>query len=168
MTNDKHNDWLAELEAVFRYGSFAIATFLAITALEETAKVHVGMYRRSQEMPSRRDDPLYRDKTKHMLGAAPTIPMGSRLAEAIGSEKLEALMNRARGGQLVSLREQCLYLESKDGHLVVPSEQITREDTRAMLLFAIEAFDDALVGYTNHSFDVGKRADALFDSLRVA
>jgi hypothetical protein len=31
-----------------------------------------------------------------------------------------------------------------------------------LLLFAIEVFDDALVGYTNHSYTVAKSTDDLF------
>ena len=65
---------------------------------------------------------LYRYKSKHLLGAAPTIPMGSRLADAIGREKLNALMDACRSGQLVLVREKSLYLDFTGGELIAPSE----------------------------------------------
>jgi AbiV family abortive infection protein len=56
-------------------GSHATAAFLAITALEETANVHIGKFRRSTEPVARRKDPLYGHAEKHRLGLGPTIAM---------------------------------------------------------------------------------------------
>lgn len=140
-----------------------IAIFLAITALEETAKTHVGMYRRSDGIPTRRNDPLYNHKEKHALAAAPTVTMGSRLQKAIGEEKLDDLLQRARTGNLAELRERALYLEREHDVLKVPAGEFDRSCAICILLFAIEAFDDALVGYTNCSFELGKRTDVLFE-----
>jgi AbiV family abortive infection protein len=159
---------LRDAACLFRDSSVASAMFFAITALEETAKVYVGMYRHSEDPTNRRDDPLYRHKAKHALAAAPTIPVGSRLMEAVGTEKVAALIQAARSGQLVRVREGCLYLESNQNRLRIPAEEITKEEARAVLLFSIESFDDALVGYTNHSLELGKEADDLFASVRDA
>jgi len=66
-------------------------------------------------------------------------------------------MELATSGQLVFLRESCLYIDRVGSDLVAPTEVVPKEGSRELLLFALEAFDDALVGYTNHSYVVGSR-----------
>lgn len=146
--------------------SHATSLFLSITALEEIAKLSVGRYRRSTEPLRRSKDPLYSHRDKHYLATRPTIMMGSRLTEAIGEEAIGEIMDQARGGALVALRESSLYLEAVGGALRVPSEIITATKARAIILFSLEAFDDALVGYTNRSMEVGAAADKLFEHVR--
>jgi AbiV family abortive infection protein len=167
---DRACDHIAELlrEAVvlFRTGS-PRAAFLAITALEETAKVHVGLFRRGEPI-KRSKDPLFKHVAKHTLAAAPTVAMGRRLQSAIGEDRVNALVAAARAGVLVEQREKSLYLESGSQSLRVPSDSISPELSRELILFAIEAFDDALVGYTNHSHEVGQALDALFDETAGA
>lgn len=155
---------LRDATLLFRNGSWPTASFLAITALEETAKTHVAMHRKSSSEHSKKrsKDPLYRHKDKHLLGASPTISMGDRLSNAIGSDRLKELIELAASGHLVSLRESCLYLERTNETLLTPNDVVSKEYSRELLLFSLEALDDALVGYTNHSLTVGERADELF------
>jgi AbiV family abortive infection protein len=144
--------------------SYPSAAFLAITALEETAKVHVGMYRTGSEPAKRGADPLYGHSQKHALAVGPTVAMGSRLPAAIGQERASAVLARAASKELRLVREACLYLERSKDDLQIPGERISREDAKDLLLLAIEAFDDALVGYTAHSMEIGSRADVLFSA----
>lgn len=137
------------------------AAFLAITAIEETAKIHIGMFR-GGEPAKRSKDPLFSHKDKHRLASAPTIAMGSRLNAAVGETRVHELLDAARKGHLIAKRESSLYLESRDGKVYVPTESVTKIDARELILLAIEAFDDALVGYTNHSFELAEVTDELF------
>ena len=156
---------LMDASLLLEDGSFATCTFLAITALEETAKVHVGMYRNGSEDSRRSKDPLYSHRDKHRLAAAPAIPLGSRLGQAIGNARVDEFMEMARTGDLVKLREECLYLSSENARISAPLESIDLTLARDILLFCIEAFDDALVGYTNYSFEVSNKTDALFGTV---
>lgn len=149
-------------------GSHATATFLAITALEETVKVHLGMYRRSTTLLKRSKDPLYKHKVKHALALGPTVAMGSRLQKAIGESRMNELLEQGRSGELVKIREAALYVEQQGAELRTPIAVISNSIARDVLLLAIEAFDDALVGYTNRSFQLGERTDALFDKWASA
>jgi|SRR5688572_2801493 len=88
--------------------SAATACFLAITALEETAKLHIDLFRHSNVTVARGKDPLFKHKEKHRIAAAPTLAMGSRLQTAIGEARLRELMDLARNGGLATLRESCL------------------------------------------------------------
>lgn len=153
---------IIDSSVLLTHGSHSTATFLAITALEETSKVHMGMYRRSAEPVLRRKDPLYRHDKKHLLALGPPIGMGSRLQEAIGEDRMNELMALAHAGKLVSLRESALYVEQTDGVLIVPREAISFSTARELLLLVIEAFDDALVGYTNHTFALCEQTDQIF------
>lgn len=166
---DRACDHIAELlrEAVMLLRmSSPRATFLAITALEETAKVHVGLFRKGEPI-KRSKDPLFKHSAKHVLAAAPTIAMGGRLQSAIGEDRVNALVAAARSGALIQQRETSLYLEAQDA-LHVPSDSVTPAASRELILFAIDALDDALVGYTNHSYEVGRDLDKLFDELTPA
>ena len=156
---------LSSSATLLREGDAGSAAFLAITALEETAKAHVGMWRGPGDPVERRKDVLYSHKKKHELGAAPTVAMGRRLSEAIGSEQVAELMRQARAGELVSLRERCLYFSRTGNEFLTPSDFLNPERARQLLLFSIEAFDDALIGYTNYSMTLSKRTDELFANV---
>ena len=153
---------LSDSSALLSGGSHATATFLAITALEETVKVHLGMYRSSATPLRRSKDPLYKHKEKHALALGPTVAMGSRLQEAIGKSRMNELIEQGRSGELVRLREASLYVEQNGADLKVPIAVVSTSTAKEILLLAIEAFDDALVAYTSRSFQLGKITDALF------
>ena len=159
---------ISDAAILFEKGSSPTAAFLAITALEEIAKVHIGMYRRGNAPVSRHKDPLYRHGVKHQIAASTTIGMGHRLPEAIGEKRMRELIDLARTGGLIKLREASLYVDQHDGQLHVPRANISAETARELLLFAIEAFDDALAGYTERSNSLAAETDALFEKVRAA
>jgi AbiV family abortive infection protein len=143
-------------------GSHGTALFLAITALEETSKVHMGIYRRSNEQVKRSKDPLFSHEQKHRIAVGPTVAMGSRLQAAIGEPRMLELIELARSGGFVPLREASLYIQQEGDLLRTPSEATSRQTAREVLLLAVEAFDDALVGFTDHTYTLAARANAVF------
>ena len=143
-------------------GSRATALFLAITAIEETSKLHAGMYRRSDQAISRGKDPLFKHASKHLLAAAPTVAMGGRLSQAIGEHSVTELLRQLADGDFITLREGALYFEATPGAIHNPLQSMTPDQSRYILLLAVEIFDDALVGYTNHSMQLGSETDAIF------
>lgn len=153
---------LRDASALLAAGSHATAAFLAITALEETAKVHVGTYRRGAAPAPRRKDPLYRHDEKHRIALGPTVAMGSRLQKAIGADRMNELIAQARDGAFVALREAALYVAQEGADLKTPEQAIAPSTARELLLLAVEAFDDALIGYTNRTFELGEETDAIF------
>lgn len=142
--------------------SHATAAFLAITAIEEVVKVNFSLYRRSSTPLKRSKDPLFKHGEKHKLAMAPVLPIGTRLCDAIGKERLIELMRSGGTGGFVTSREASLYLERVSNTLVVPRDAISLTYARELLLLAIEVFDDALVGGTNESFRLGEITDELF------
>ena len=76
---------------------------------------------------------------------------------------MNELIALADNGGFVRLREASLYIEQTETKLVTPMEVAGFGTARALLLFAIEVFDDALVGYTRHSLDLGKQTTDVFE-----
>jgi hypothetical protein len=92
--------------------------------------------------------------------------MGQRLEDALGKGELRRVMNMAQNAGFVQARENALYFQREKGSLVIPSEKIDKNLARSLALFAIEVFDDALVGMTNHSYEMGNITNALFEQIR--
>lgn len=159
---------LQDASALLDRGSHATSAFLSITALEETAKVHIGMYRRSETSLKRSKDPLYKHERKHELALGPTVAMGGRLQAAIGDARMRELIELGRKGGLKPLREASLYIEQKGKSMLVPKNVIPTATSRELLLLALESFDDALVGYTNKTFELSSQTDALFSKWASA
>lgn len=155
-------DLIEDASVMLERGSHSTAAFLAITSLEEIAKVHLGMYRSRGKSPSRKKDPMYKHGAKHLLALGPTVAMGSRLQDAIGDTRMRQLIQQARDGMFVKLREAALYLERTDDALVTPKSVVSKMQAREVLLLTIEAFDDGLVGYTDHTYACAGRTDEVF------
>lgn len=153
--------------ACFNRASYGTAVFLSITAIEETAKAEIGIYRRADEADerSRRKDPLFNHLSKHRMAILPTVFMGRRFEEAIGKDRCEALLSEVAHGSLRDLRQEALYFHSSNGNFVTPKDAITQEKAREVLLLAIEAADDRLVGYTGHTGIIEQRLDQIFGSV---
>jgi AbiV family abortive infection protein len=157
---------LADAQILYETGSHATAAFLAIAALEEVAKAHLGLYLAEPAAKERRaKDPLFNHAKKHALAALPTVPMCDRLPAAIGVDRVAQIMTDAHEGRLARAREEALYFELNSGEVTVPIEVVPPNRSRELILFAIEAFDDALVGYTEHSYKLRERTDAIFSAL---
>lgn len=159
---------LRDSSTLLEQGSPATACFLAISALEETAKVHIDIFRHSPQPVARGRDPLYKHGEKHRIAAAPTLAMGTRLAEAIGEARVNELVAMAQTSGLVALRESCLYVQRNNAAFQSPKSVVSRQLAREVLLFAVESFDDAIVGFTNKSFELGVAADDLFGKWKAA
>ena len=144
-------------------GSYGTGVFLAISALEETAKVHMGMYRRSAAPVKRSKDPLFNHEQKHRIALGPTVAMGSRLQAAIGEARMNELIELARSGGFIALREASLYIQQVGDILHTPLKATPRQLSREVLLLAVEAFDDALVGYTEHTYSLAERTNTIFN-----
>jgi len=157
---------LEEAEALFLRGGYSTSVFLSITALEETAKAHIGPFKAHTE--ARKGNVLYSHEKKHKLAAMPTVPMGKRLPEAIGEASVQRLMAMAHESKFVHLREHALYLDRRNGKFQVPRSHIDRQLAKELLLFAVEAFDDALVGGSNRSMQLSERTDAVFSRTASA
>ena len=147
-------------------GSYPSSVFLGITALEEVAKAHYGLHTDGDHAQKKRNNIFLDHKAKHSIAAASTIASGSRLADAIGKDQQRRLMNLAQNAGLKKIRESAIYFQRENDVIVVPEEKIDKLFARSLVLFAIEAFDDALVGYTEYTYEAREITDNHFEKLR--
>ena len=152
--------------------NYNIPVFLAITALEEKAKLEIYCYNKvtlddenSTDTPKR--GILFNHKIKHRLAPSPVLTIGTRLKDEIGEEHLNQLISQARENGFTKERESSLYIDIKrDGTIIFPTEIITPLMAKEFLLFAIVVVDDGLVGYTDYSLrEISPQLDMLWDKV---
>jgi AbiV family abortive infection protein len=158
---------LSDSYILYSNNSFPSSAFFSITACEEVAKANMGMFTNGKSKTSNdKSKNIFREhKTKHILAAMHTVPMGARLEKAIGKKDLMKMMKMAHNSGFVQIRENSLYFQREQDALVVPVDKIDKNLARTLLLFAIEVFDDALVGSTSYSMEIYKKTDEIFNEL---
>src|SRR6266849_900469 len=154
---------LEDAVAAFERGSYGTSVFLAITALEETAKAELLGFRiqKPEVAQKKRGDPLHSHTKKHALAVRPTTFMG-RLPMILGAETCARLQQEATDGSINRLREAAIYVScSADGKISTPAMAVDRTRARKIVLLALESADDILVGWTNESYQLGESVEAL-------
>ena len=144
--------------------SYTSSSFLAISVLEEVGKIQMGIFIKASDSYMRKDK-LRDHKSKQIVGASHTICMGERIKNSISNENLEKIFQFIYSGELKDLREKAIYCDRKNNNIVTPKDLITQELARNLLLFAIESFDDNLVGWTDHSIELSKKTDLFFEII---
>ncbi len=158
-------------DACFLYckGSYNLSIFLAITAMEECAKLHVSLYRSHNNAPQKseteRNDKLFDHKTKHRIACAPTVSMGQRLVNAIGRDAIQAICAKSQQGTLRIDRENALYMQENSLQWDIPENIYSKKESLEFVLFAIETVDDQLAGYTEESLSIQDELDELFTKI---
>lgn len=154
---------LEDAVALFSRDSFNTSVFLSITALEETAKAHVAIFRRDRpEGRAKGRDLLHDHKQKHHMAVVPTVFVGDRLREALGADVCVRLQQEAETTGFTATREASLYCARVEGRFVTPAQSIKPMRAWELLLLAIETFDGSLVGCSNHTMLKSDRIDAMF------
>ena len=157
---------LGEAVLLHRSGSHARAAFIAITALEETGKAVLGLHIAHPSSSTARGGALRSHPTKQLLGAGPLpLQLRSRLVQMLGSTDAERVLSMAWSGGLVQVREGAAYFDVEEGELSVPEDAVSADLARCILVFALDSFDDAIVGYTNESYRIGRAAEALLAEI---
>ncbi|MHB8881857.1 MAG: AbiV family abortive infection protein [Thermodesulfovibrionales bacterium] len=154
---------------LYQCGLYPPAAFISITAIEEIAKLDIAVFRREEHPEparSRREDLLFNHKAKHSIALQEVIAIGDRLPKVIGEERVRELLNMAETGELIGIREASLYTDILDGKFTVPSERVTKNTSRDLLLLAFEVWNDRLVGLTNYTYDIDKRMMEIFDCVK--
>jgi len=157
---------LQDAVTAFEHASYGTSVFLAITALEETAKAELLGFRiQKPDGHKKRGDPLHSHAKKHALAVRPTTFMG-RLPKILGPETCARLQQEATDGSINRLRETAIYVNcSAEGHVSTPAMKVDRARAREVLLLALESADDILVGWTNASFRLGESVESFITQV---
>lgn len=155
---------ISDAYILYSNNSYPSSAFLSIAIIEEVARLHMGVFI-NESNEYKKKDKLRDHKTKEVIGVNYTVSMSERIKAVMDLNNLEEIYNMTYSGELKKLREKSIYCECKDNELVVPKEIVDKNFSRNILLFAIESFDDNLVGYTEYSIDVSKKTDIIFENL---
>ena len=156
--------FISDSYVLYINNSYTSSSFLAISVLEEVGKIQMGIFIKGSGSYVRKDK-LRDPKSKQIVGASYTICMGERINNAISNENLEKIFQFIYSGELKNLREKAIYCDRKNNNIVTPKDIITQELARNLLLFAIESFDDNLVGWTDYSIELSKKTDLFFEII---
>ncbi|MBK1467734.1 AbiV family abortive infection protein [Parvimonas parva] len=161
----KHiSNLISDSYILYKNNSFTSSAFLSIAIIEEVGKVHMGIYIKPSDSFIKKDK-LRDHKSKQIVGANYTISMSDRINKGISIEKFEKIFELAYSGKLKELREKAIYCDRENNDIIIPQDTISQEFSRNMLLFAIESFNDNLVGYTSYSMEESKKTDILFENI---
>lgn len=147
--------------------SYGSCVFLAITSMEETSKTHFSMYLKHDTETTKRKDPLLNHSKKQQLSISAVFQIGSRLPEVIGPERVEQIISMTyQNDELFVLRNNAIYWNSSQNGIQFPNDYIDKKLAQEILLFAIEVFDDSIVGYSSHSISASKHTDYIFEKIK--
>ena len=155
---------ISDSYVLYMNNSYTSSFFLSINVLEEVGKIQMGIFIKGSDSYMRKDK-LRDHKSKQIVGASHTICIGERVKNVISNENLEKIFQIIYSGELKDLREKAIYCDRKNNNIVTPKDLITQELARNLLLFAIESFDDNLVGWTNYSIELSKKTDLFFEII---
>lgn len=147
--------------------SYGSSIFLAITAMEETAKTHYSMFMKHNLDINNNKDPLMKHYKKHFLSISPVFKMGSRLPNVIGNEKIDeitSLIDQKNG--LMDLRNNSIYWHTDADGNHFPKDYTDKNIAQEILLISIESFDDSLVGYNSYSIEASSYTDTIFENVK--
>ncbi|OOY04583.1 AbiV family abortive infection protein [Thioclava sp. F28-4] len=167
---NRYLDYLLSLirgaETLFAAGHFYLAAFAAITAIEETSRAHLTVFRKADAERQKGRDPL-RDHHHKQKAAVSGVFMGERMHEVLGGEEAaKDFHQKINDGYLNEVREKSLYCFADGGGFARPMDFVDIETARIILLVAIETADDTFCGMTTHSYHVSKEFDAIFEDVR--
>jgi AbiV family abortive infection protein len=146
----------------------APATFLAIAAFEETAKIKAGHSRSWSDSVSdvkRSKDPLFKHADKHKIALDPILLIGNRLAKTIGKSRVDEIFAGYADGSFSGLRERSLYFSRDSTGLKLPATQISPKEAMEHVLIAIEIFADYFYFMTAEVSIACDQLDILFASI---
>lgn len=161
----KHiSNLISDAYILYKNNSFTSSAFLSIAIIEEVGKVHMGIYIKPSDFFIKKDK-LRDHKSKQIVGANYIISMSERINKGVSIEKFEKIFELAYSGKLKELREKAIYCDRENNDIIIPQDTISQEFSRNILLFAIESFDENLVGYTSYSMEESKKTDLLFEKI---
>jgi len=164
---------------LWRLGKFATATSLAISAIEETGKLAVERMRLlgigsltyteeerlelSEEWSLRRK-PFLDHLTKSAMASMSGALVNSRLDRIVGLDFVVEFLVQAEEGRLESLRQECLYLDRKDGSLLIPQNRVSKDESAKFVALAGEI----LVEILPHPADWENRLEQVKEFEKIA
>jgi AbiV family abortive infection protein len=120
---------------------YPLATFTAILTIEEIGKLGrlgIDLLNYDQVRSKNEIKPVKDHRKKHFMSVVAGAVNNARLDRIFGKERIRKLLEETESGKLEELRQACLYLDIKAGHLTFPAEVITEEMAKFFTVLAGE------------------------------
>ncbi len=132
----------------YQLGKFRFATFFSILVIEEVGK----LTRLAQDLvycdvprPTTQGDAVERShRRKHFIGVVSGALINARLDRVLGKDTVRRILHQAETGELEKIRQDCLYIDMKDGRVVTPGESIDTERATVPTVLAGELMAEVL------------------------
>ena len=102
---------------------------------------------------------------KRIFGPDYYLWMDDRLTDAVEEEDLKEIFDLYNSGALKDLKNDSLYCERRSDTILLPADHIDDKFARNMLLFAIQAYEDNLAGFSLYAIEISKKTDKLFEEI---
>ena len=141
---------------LYRQENYPLATFLSILVIEEVGKLaNLGfdllLFDVERPKPqSQSVDGSHR--RKQLIGVFAGALVNARLDRVIGFDDVRKLLNIVQSNGLEKLRQDCLYIDVRDGRAVTPRGRIGPGQAKLLTVFAGEVMAEVL-GYFPWEFD---------------
>lgn len=123
---------------------YPISTFFSILAIEESGKLErlwleLGIWNHERIDETQGGDKVARDhRNKQFLAAVNGATQNTRLMDLIGKDAANKFLEDAQQHRIERLRQDCLYIESRNGEPSLPKDVVNKERAREMLVLSGE------------------------------
>jgi len=135
---------------LYGVGNYPLAAFISILVIEETGKLS----RLPQDLmfydaprPTASDVPVDKShRRKHFIAVMSGALINARLNRVLGKGVVRKVLHLAESDGLEKIRQNCLYIDVRNGRAVIPNETIDAEQARVLTVLAGEIMMEVL-GY---------------------
>ncbi len=133
---------------LYKANNFPMCAFTSILVIEEIGKLsHLGQELISYDIERTGQDQTLVDRShrrKHFIGVVSGALINSRLDRVLGKQVVRKLLHEAESDELEKTRQSCLYVDFKDGQSVVPSQLISKDRAKVLVVLAGELMAEVL------------------------
>lgn len=140
-------------------GLFPSSSFFSIAAIEEIVKVYNSLFSKNV------DGHVAKGTGKKIFGPDYYLWMDDRLTDAVEEEDLKGIFDLYNSGGMTNLKLDSVYTNRRSDRMTIPVDLVDKKYARNMLLFAIQAYEDNIAGYSLYAINISKKTDKLFEEV---
>lgn len=152
-------DLLNSSHVLYDKGLFPSSSFFSIAAIEEIVKVYNSLFSKNV------DGHAGNGTGKEIFGPDYYLWMDDRLTDAVEEEDLKAIFDLYNSGGMTNLKLDSVYINRRSDRMTIPVDLVDKKYARNMLLFAIQAYEDNIAGYSLYAINISKKTDKLFEEV---
>ena len=152
-------DLLNSSHVLYDKGLFPSSSFFSIAAIEEIVKVYNSLFSKNV------DGHAGNGTGKKIFGPDYYLWMHDRLTDAVEEEDLKAIFDLYNSGGMTNLKLDSVYTNRRSDRMTIPVDLVDKKYARNMLLFAIQAYEDNIAGYSLYAINISKKTDKLFEEV---